>query len=262
MTRTLLAVALVLGSAAPALADANLIVIDGSDKNVKPADFGYTVRTIVVGKKVEIYLELTANAAKAFGHGELHLTKGGQTVVEAKVTIQKDQAGTGVLKIALDPRAVDGGELEVWSGHIEGAPPVRNFGGFRLSIATLLAEPKDADALMKAMDGFRKELPPPVGLGEMNGLGVADINGKTHPDTHLAGIGARLEIKTRAECLVLMTYLKDPDPKIRRIAAFAIKGLVKAYPNGMSSQDIQDVTSDGHRAMVKAFLAAIDKLPR
>ena len=262
MTRTLLAVALVLGSAAPALADARLVVIDGSDKTVKPADFGYTIRTIVVGKKVEVYLELSAEAAKAFGHGDLHLTKGGKTVVTTKVTIEKDRAGFGVLKITLDPQAVDGGELTIWSGDIKGAPILDNFGGFRLSIATLLAEPKGVDAVMKAMDGFRKELPPAVGRGEMNGLGVADIDGKTHPDSHLAGIASRLDIKTRAECLVLMTYLKDPDPKIRRIAAFAIEGVVKAYPNGMSSQDIQDVTSDGHRTMVKAFLAAIDKLPR
>jgi hypothetical protein len=112
------------------------------------------------------------------------------------------------------------------------------------------------------MDGFRKALPPPQGLNEMNGLGVADIDGKTHPDSHLAGIASRLGVTTRAECLALMTYLKDPDPKIRRIAAFAIEGVVKAYPNGMSSQDIQDVTSDGHRTMVKVFLAGIDKLPK
>ena len=42
----------------------------------------------------------------------------------------------------------------------------------------------------------------------------------------------------------------------------SIEGVVKAYPNGMSSQDIQDVTSDGHRAMVKAFTTGIDKLPK
>jgi RNA polymerase sigma factor (sigma-70 family) len=121
---------------------------------------------------------------------------------------------------------------------------------------------RDPDAVMKAMDGFRKELPPPQGLGEMNGVGVADINGETHPDSHLAGIASRLGVKTRAECMVLLTYLKDPDPKIRRIAAFALNGAVNAYPNGMSSDDIQKVDSDGHRKMVKAFIAGIEKLPR
>ena len=120
----------------------------------------------------------------------------------------------------------------------------------------------DPDAVMKAMDGFRKKLPEPQGEGEMNGLGVADIDGKTHPDSHLAGIASRLGVKTRAECIVLMTYLKDPDPKIRRIAAFAIEGVVKAYPTGMSSEDIQKVDSDGHRKLVKAFIAGIEKLPK
>jgi hypothetical protein len=100
-----------------------------------------------------------------------------------------------------------------------------------------------------------------VGLNEMNGLGVKDIDGKVYPDSHLNGIATRLGVTTKAECVALMTYLKDPDPKIRRIAAFAIEGAVKAYPGGMSSSDIQDVGSDGHRKMVKAFTAGIEKLP-
>jgi RNA polymerase sigma factor (sigma-70 family) len=120
----------------------------------------------------------------------------------------------------------------------------------------------DSDAVMKAMDGFRKKLPEPQGLNEQNGLGVVDIDGKIHPDSHLAGIASRLGVKTRAKCIVLLTYLKDPDPKIRRIAAFAIESVVKAYPTGMSSGDIQKVDSDGHRKMVKAFIAGIEKLPK
>jgi hypothetical protein len=56
--------------------------------------------------------------------------------------------------------------------------------------------------------------------------------------------------------------IKDPDPKIRRIAAFAIEGVVKAYPNGMSSEDMRKVDSEGHRKMVKAFTAGIEQLPK
>ena len=116
------------------------------------------------------------------------------------------------------------------------------------------------DVLMRTMDGFRKKLPEPQGLGEQNGLGVADIDGNTHPDSHLNGIAKRLNVKTRAECMALLSYLKDPDPKIRRIAAFAIEGVVKAYPGGMSSEDMQKVASEGHRKMVQAFIAGIEKL--
>jgi hypothetical protein len=116
--------------------------------------------------------------------------------------------------------------------------------------------------VLKAMDGFRKKFPEPVGLGEENGRGVPDIDGVAHPDSHLNGIATRLGVKTKAECVALMTYLKDPDPKIRRIAAFAIEGVVKAYPGGMSSSDMQDVASEGHRKMVKAFTVGIEKLPK
>jgi RNA polymerase sigma factor (sigma-70 family) len=126
-------------------------------------------------------------------------------------------------------------------------------------------EPKlagDPEAVMKAMDGFRKKLPEPQGLNEMNGLGVPDIDGMAYPDSHLNGIATRLGVKTRAECMVLLTYLKDPDPKIRRIAAFALESVVKAYPHGMSSDDLQKVDSDGHRKMVQKYIAGIEKLPK
>jgi hypothetical protein len=129
-----------------------------------------------------------------------------------------------------------------------------------LMLEVRLGAEDNTEVLMRTMDGFRKKLPEPHGLGEQNGLGVADINGNTHPDSHLNGIAKRLNVKTRAECMALLTYLKDPDPKIRRIAAFAIEGVVKAYPGGMSSEDMQKVDSDGHRKMVQAFIVGIEKL--
>jgi hypothetical protein len=120
----------------------------------------------------------------------------------------------------------------------------------------------DPGEILKAMDGFRTKLPEPEGLGEMNGFGVPDIDGNVHPDSHLTGIATRLGAKTRADCMALLTYLKDRDPKMRRISAFAIEGLVKAYPGGMSSDDMEKVDSDGHRKMVRAFIAGIEKLPK
>jgi hypothetical protein len=131
-------------------------------------------------------------------------------------------------------------------------------------VLAVCASPARADPaqILKAMDGFRTRLPEPEGLGEMNGLGVADIDGNVHPDSHLMGIATRLGAKTRADCMVLLTYLRDRDPKMRRIAAFAIEGLVKAYPSGMSSDDMEKLDSDGHRRMVQAFIAGIEKLSK
>jgi hypothetical protein len=142
MIRTGLLLAAALTVTAPtARADAYLVPLTGKDG--KPADYGYTLRTVEVGKKKIVSLELTPAAAKAFGHGELNLTKGGRTVVEATVAIVKDAKGNGTLKLTIDPAAIDGGELVIWSAPIEGAPPVRNFGGFRLSVAALLEAPKE-----------------------------------------------------------------------------------------------------------------------
>jgi antitoxin component YwqK of YwqJK toxin-antitoxin module len=142
MIRTGLLLAAALTVTAPAArADAYLVPLTGKDG--KPADYGYTLRTVEVGKKKLVFLELTPAAAKAFGHGEMNLTKGGRTVVEATVAIVKDAKGNGTLKLTIDPAAIDGGELTIWSAPIEGAPPVHNFGGFRLSVAALLEAPKE-----------------------------------------------------------------------------------------------------------------------
>ncbi len=56
--------------------------------------------------------------------------------------------------------------------------------------------------------------------------------------------------------------MKDPDDKLRYTAAFAIEAAVKAYPGGMSTSDIKDVESEGHRTVVAKFIAGIEKLPK
>src|SRR5579871_4453714 len=69
--------------------------------------------------------------------------------------------------------------------------------------------------LLKNMDGFRKEVPPAQGIGEMNGFSLKDVEGKDFLFTHLRGIAIRLGVKTRAECMALLSYLNDRDPKMR-----------------------------------------------
>lgn len=145
MTRTCLLLIALIVSAPSARADAYLVPLTGK----VAANYGYTVRTVESGKKRLIFLELTSAAAKEFGRGELTLTKGGQTVIEATVTITKDAKGNGVLKLTIDPTAIDGGELTIWSAPIDGAPLVKNFGGFRLSIADVLTNSEAVQALLK-----------------------------------------------------------------------------------------------------------------
>lgn len=96
--------------------------------------------------------------------------------------------------------------------------------------------------------------------GELNGFSIKDVNGKDCLLSHLSGVASRLQVKTKVECLVLLTFLKDRDPKIRFIAAKAIENVVQAYPEGMSVSDMTEIDSDGHREMVRRFVEKIDKL--
>lgn len=115
----------------------------------------------------------------------------------------------------------------------------------------LAAEPLE---LLKKMDGFRKEIPPAKTLSEMNGFSLEDISGKSFTMTHLAGVAERMGATSKADCLVLLTYLDDKDAKLRFMAAHALEKILGCYPGGMSLSDILEVDSDGHRELVRRFV--------
>ena len=127
-------------------------------------------------------------------------------------------------------------------------------------------KPKIAD-LLKKMDGYRKEVPPPQGIGEWNGFGLKDVDGKDYILSHLRGVAIRLEVKSRPECMALLTYLNDRDPKMRIIAAEAIENVVHAYPDGFPTGDVLATDSERqelvqrHRALILRFVDKIEKLP-
>ena len=127
-------------------------------------------------------------------------------------------------------------------------------------------EPKIAD-LLKTMDGFRREVPPPQGIGEMNGFTLKDVDGKDFTFSHLRGVAIRLGVKTKAECMAMLTYLNDRDPKMRIIAAQAIDNVVHAYRDGFPTGDILATDSDRqemvqrHRELIAKFVGRINHLP-
>jgi hypothetical protein len=114
--------------------------------------------------------------------------------------------------------------------------------------------------LTQAMEGFRTKMPPPQGLGEVNGFVLKEL--EPYTVSHLSGVAKRLGVKSRAECLVLLTYLKDTDAKLRFIAVQAIYSVVDGYLNGIDSaaDNILDTRSAGHLKMVRRFAELVDKL--
>jgi hypothetical protein len=127
-------------------------------------------------------------------------------------------------------------------------------------------EPKIAD-LLKRMDGYRKEVPPPQDIEEDNGFVLNDVDGKGFSSGHLRGVASRLGVKTRAECMALLTYLNDRDPKMRIIAAEAIENVVHAYPDGFPTGEVMATDSERqemvqrHRELIRRYVEKIDKLP-
>jgi len=112
--------------------------------------------------------------------------------------------------------------------------------------------------LLQALEGYRTKMPPAEGLSEQNGIVITGMEPFT--ESHLAGVARRLGAKSKADCLALMTYVKDRDLKIRLIAIQAINGATKAYPNGMSVECVLDTASDGHRKMVLRFVELVEKI--
>src|SRR5436190_2046803 len=127
----------------PVMEDANLVPLDGSRTGIKPSDFGYRIETNITDQHVNISFILSSAAAKSFGHADLSLTRAGKTLVETQLGLTLVGEKEGRMSLKLARQSVDDRELVIWSDWIEGAPAVRNFAGFRVSIAKLVAQTKE-----------------------------------------------------------------------------------------------------------------------
>ena len=117
-----------------------------------------------------------------------------------------------------------------------------------------------ASKVLDAMEGFRKKIPADTrGLFAGTGMVYKGLEPYTMP--HLLQVAAGLGVGTQKECLMLLTYLKDADLKLRYIAMHAIDKATNAYPDGMNVECFTDTGSEGHRKMLFRFLEVIEKLP-
>ena len=120
-------------------------------------------------------------------------------------------------------------------------------------LLAVLAQSVFAGAQIAAqMEGFRTNMPPPQGLGEINGFGLSDIKGKQYLWSHLSGVAKRMRVDGKGDLITLVSYLKDPDPKIRCVAAQALEHRLHVT-DGFAMDDITDIHSKGHARMVEAF---------
>jgi len=117
-----------------------------------------------------------------------------------------------------------------------------------------------AARLVRAMESYRTQMPPAQGLGEENGRTIREL--EPYLMSHLAGVARRMKIRTRAECVALMPYLKDRDCKLRFIASLAINEATDAWPSGLSVECFVDTSSAAHAEMLRRFTAAIGRLDR
>ena len=106
-------------------------------------------------------------------------------------------------------------------------------------------KPESASArIVRSMESYRIKLPPAEGISEQNGFTVKEL--EPYLMSHLAGAARRLAVKTKAECVALLPYVKDRDCKIRFIAVHALLKATKAYPSGISLGWVLDIHSEGH----------------
>ena len=119
--------------------------------------------------------------------------------------------------------------------------------------------PTPAARVTALMEGYRTKVPPAEGFHEQNGLTVNEL--EPYLMSHLDGVARRMGVRTRAECLALLPYVKDRDFKLRFVAQQAINDATKAYPHGTSVECVLDADGDSHREMVRRFEALIARLP-
>lgn len=172
-----ISVCAVLCGVASAWADANHVPLDGSDKTVNPADFGYRIEFTRSNSRVDVRIFLTAPAAKSFTDGRLQLTKNGISVVDTVVGLQKrNHDAEGVLELRLDMGMIDDGELILWAAPIERQPIIKNFGGFRISIKQLL------QPVVKKEVEKDPLAPPPSGITPEDVKRINELIRKSHDE--------------------------------------------------------------------------------
>jgi WD40 repeat protein len=123
------------------LADGCLVPLDGSEKSIKPADFGYEIKVGRSGEDVMIHVLLNPEAARKFNHADLKLTSSANPAgrLEATLGLERDADEGGRIRLVFRSGMVDDGELILWSDPFEQLPVIDRFGGFRISVGTLLA---------------------------------------------------------------------------------------------------------------------------
>jgi hypothetical protein len=135
------ALLLCLALAPSVLADGFLVPLDGSDKSIKPADFGYEIKVGRSGEDVMIHILLNPEAAKKLSHADLKLTRSANPAghLETTLGLERDGDQGGRMRLIFRSGMVDDGELILWSEPIERQPAIGRFAGFRISMGTLLA---------------------------------------------------------------------------------------------------------------------------
>ena len=117
-----------------------------------------------------------------------------------------------------------------------------------------------ASWLPDIMEQLRREVPPPREPREGLGRSI-EQGGARYTTAHLHGVASRLGVQTRADGLVLLTYLKDADLKLRFIAVSALNRATGAYPNGWPAGAVTELGSEEHRQIMFRFIELIDRLP-
>jgi hypothetical protein len=125
---------------------------------------------------------------------------------------------------------------------------------YLILLVAVIAQSACANAqITPQMEAFRTNMPAPQGILEMNGFGLTDIKGDYYLWYHLSGVARRMRVDGKEDLIALMLYLKDPDQKIRCVAAQALEQRLPATRNRMAMDDIENIHSKGHAKMVEAF---------
>lgn len=114
----------------------------------------------------------------------------------------------------------------------------------------------EAVKMARKLAEYRVKIPPAEGENEQNGK---TYRGLDYLVSHLGGVATRLKATTRGEALVLFAHLHvEPNANVRFVAAFALNGIYKKYPDGYAAGLRFDVASPEHRQMIVDFQSALD----
>ena len=112
--------------------------------------------------------------------------------------------------------------------------------------------------VVEEMTALRNNFPKPEHLSQRNGIVALVTGGEAYVIVRIAAVAKRIKLRNTQDMIVLMSYLRDSDVRIRYLAAYILAQTLDVFVNRTPPQEVvKELDSQKHKEMVATFARKI-----